>query len=189
MQHLLTLDSLRRRQQEFMNEKFTLVWHRSVKPYATSKGTPQAMVAWIERGQQLNSGLIQPKFVWRPVKEYEGEIQRLGLVTPSLESLELLDISRILEVNRIDRNLYPLAKRKSCFLVESLDRKMMFEASSEEERDRIVNGLKLLVARFASKVIVQDREVLDEFFTSFLSVGVPGEAPRWTQESKTLSLL
>lgn len=171
-----------------MNEKLTLVWHRSAKPDARSKGTPQAMVIWIERGQQLNSGLIQPKLVWRPVKEYEGETKRLGLVTPSLESLELLDISRILEVNRIDRKLYPFAKRKSCFVVESLDRKMMFEASSESERDRIVNGLKLVVARFASKVIVQNRDVLDEFFTSFLSA-VPGEAPRWTRESKTLSLL
>jgi len=171
-----------------MNEKMTLVWHRSAKPDARSKGTPQAMIIWIERGQQLNSGLIQPKLVWRPAREHEGEMQRLGLSTPSLESLELLDISRILEVNRINRKLYPFAKRKSCFLIESLDRKMMFEASSESERDRIVNGLKLLVARFASKIIVQDRDVLDEFFTSYLSA-VPGDAPRWTQESKNLSLL
>lgn len=171
-----------------MNEKFILVWHRSIKPDTLSTGTPQGMIAWIERGRQLNSGLIQPKLVWRPVKEHEGERLRLGLSTPCLESLELLDISRILEVNRINRKLYPFAKRKSCFLLETLDRKMLFEASSESERDHIVNGLKLMVARFASKVIVQDREVLDEFFTSFLSK-VPGEAPRWTQESNTLSLL
>lgn len=171
-----------------MNEKLTLVWHRSAKPDAKSKGTPQGMIIWIERGQQLNSGLIQPKLVWRPVRKHEKDTQRLGLSSPSLESLELLDISRVLEVNRIDRKLYPFAKRKSCFLVESLDRKMMFEASSEAERDRIVNGLKLTVARFASKIIVQDRQVLDEFFTSFLSA-VPGEAPRWTQENNSLSLL
>lgn len=171
-----------------MNEKMTLVWHRSAKPDARSKGTPQAMMLWIERGQQLNAGLIQPKLVWRPVRKHEGEMQRLGLSTPSLESLELLDISRVLEVNRIDRKLYPFAKRKCCFLVESLDRKMMFEASSEAERDRIVEGLKLAVARFASKVIVQDHQVLDEFFTSYLSI-VPGEAPHWAQEDKNLSLL
>jgi hypothetical protein len=171
-----------------MNEKLTLVWHRSAKPDAKSKGTPQGMVIWIERGQQLNSGLIQPKLVWRPVRNYDSEIKRLGLSTPSLESLELLDISRVLEVNRIDRKLYPFAKRASCFLVESLDRKMMFEASSESERDRIVHCLKLTVARFASKIIVSDRQVLDEFFTSFLTV-VPGEAPRWTQDSNNLSLL
>ena len=171
-----------------MSDKFTLVWHRSTRPYSRSEGAPQAIIAWIERGQQINYGLIQPKLVWCPIKDHEGEVHRIGLPTPTLESLELLDISRVLEVNRIDRKLYPFAKRKSCFLLESLDRKMMFEASSESERDRIVNGLKLTVARFASKVIVQDVGVLDEFFTSFLSA-VPGEAPRWTQESNTLSLL
>ena len=64
----------------------------------------------------------------------------------------------------------------------------MFEASSEAERDRVVHSLKLTIARFASKIIVQDRMVLDEFFTSFLST-VPGEAPRWAQESNNLSLL
>jgi hypothetical protein len=171
-----------------MNERFTLVWHRSVKPYSLTKGTPQAMKAWIERGQQLQAGIIQPKFVWRPVQDYENESQRLGLSKPSLESVELLDISRVLEVNRIDRKLYPLAKRNNCFLLETLDRKIMFEASCESERDRIVHNMKLMVARFGSKVIVRDQDVLDEFFASF-EKAAPGEAPRWTQQSTTLSLL
>jgi hypothetical protein len=65
---------------------------------------------------------------------------------------------------------------------------MMFEASSEAERDRIVESLKLTVSRFAAKIIVQDKKVMDEFFSSFLSA-VPGEAPRWAQESNNLSLL
>jgi hypothetical protein len=171
-----------------MNERFTLVLHRSVKPHTRFKGRPQAMKVWIERGQQLQAGIIQPKLVWRPVQDYEEGSQRLGLSTPCLESVELLDISRVVEVNRIDRKLYPLAKGKSCFLLGSLDRQMMFEASCESERDRIVHRMKLLVARFGSKVIVRDLSVMDEFFTSF-EKAVPGEAPRWTQESKTLSLL
>lgn len=170
-----------------MNEKFTLVWHRSIKPYVRSKGTPQAMKVWIERGQRLRAGLIQPKLVWRPIQDHEGE-QRQMFSTLTIESIELLDISRILEVNRIDRNIYPYAKKSKCLLLESLDRKIMFETSSESERDRIVNTLKLAVARLASKVIVQDDGVLDEFFTPFVTA-VPGEAPRWTQDSNTLSLL
>ena len=171
-----------------MNERFTLVWHCCVKPYSLSRGTPKATKAWIERCQLLQAGLIQPKFVWRPVQDYENDSQRLGLSKLSLESVELLDISRVLEVNRIDRKLYPLAKRNNCFLLETLDRKIMFEASCESERDRIVHNLKLMVARFGAKVILRDQAALHEFFSSF-EKAVPGDAPRWTQQSKTLSLL
>ena len=77
-------------------------------------------------------------------------------------SLDLLDICRVLEAGNIDRSEYPLAKQSNCMLIQSLDDKMMFEACSESERDRICRDLKLVVARLGSKIIMNDRHLFDE---------------------------
>ena len=57
---------------------------------------------------------------------------------------------------------------------------LLFEASCQQERDALVQGLKGLVARLASKIIVGDERVFDEYFTPFGAV-VPGEAPEWAR--------
>lgn len=166
--------------EELMNDAFTLVWHPPSKS-DLSNGKPQAVKTWIERGQQLNNRLlIHPKLVWRPLNPRQG-IHQTDNVMAELESVELLDIIRVLEVDRIDRKRYPLAKRDCCLLLECLDRTMLFEASSESERNRFVHGLKLLVARFGSKIIVEEHSVFEEFFTLAASE-VPGKSPvnAWT---------
>lgn len=56
----------------------------------------------------------------------------------------------------------------------------MFEAQNSEERDRIVYGLKLVVARLASLLMLRDIRAADEFFGAANS-SVPGEAPQWAR--------
>ena len=150
-----------------------LVWHQPEGPVA--------VYAWIELGSQLRSALIQPKLMWKPVHETEDERGALGITTHiNLHSVDLLDISRILAANKIDRKLHPLAKRKCSLSIETFDHNLLFEASCQKERDALVKGLKGLVARLASKIIVGDERVFDEYFTPFGSV-VPGEAPEWAR--------
>jgi len=87
--------------------------------------------------------------------------------TATPHDIELLDIVRVLKPDSIDRDEYPFAKLKNSFILHSSaeEQVFLFECTSEQERDRFVHGLKLLVARLASKIIVGDEKVFDEFFT------------------------
>jgi hypothetical protein len=145
--------------QEIMNQRFTMVWHQDVE----KKSTPVAIVAWIERGQQLDRQLIQPRLVWKRLHDGGAPNER--------HSVDLLDISRILEVDHIDRNIYPLAQQRNCLCIRTLDGKMMFQASDEKERNRLCRDLKLVVARLASKIILDDQHLFNEFFVEGMFPG------------------
>lgn len=154
-----------------LHRRMMLVWHQPEGPVA--------VYAWIELGSQLRSALIQPKLMWKPVHETEDERGALGITNHiNLHSVDLLDISRILAATKVDRKKHPLAKSKCSLSIETFDHNLLFEASCQEERDALVQGLKGLVARLASKIIVGDERVFDEYFTPF-GASVPGEAPEW----------
>ena len=163
-----------------MNERFTLIWH----PYLTNTKqnpnfSPIGIKAWIERGQRLRKTLIQPKICWQQVSLSDPK----GILrdkTKKLHHVDLLDITRVLEVTKIDRRQYPFAPVKKCLMIHTLDEKIMFEAGSESERNRLVHSLKLTVARLGSKIIVEDPAVFDEFFST--GNDVPGEAPVWVKD-------
>ena len=93
--------------------------------------------------------------------------------------MDLLDISRILAPRTIDRKLHPLAKQKCSLTIETFDHNLLFEARDVNDRAIMVQGLKGLVSRLASKIIVGDEDVFDEYFQPFGAV--PGEAPKWAQ--------
>jgi hypothetical protein len=162
--------------QEIMNQRFTLVWHLCAADEGPSK--PVAVVAWIERGQHLHNKLIQPRLVWRKLRSASTPSKR-GLSDFENHHVDLLDISRIIEVSRIDRKRYPLAQKKQSLHIQCLDGQMLFEASSEMERDRLCRDLKLVVARLGSKIILEDETLFDEFFV--VDTPVPGEAPHWAK--------
>jgi len=66
----------------------------------------------------------------------------------------------------VDRSIYPFVKPKNSFVITTNDQKeYLFEAKNEEGRKRFLFAMKLMIARLASKIIVGDRDVFDEFFT------------------------
>ena len=171
----------------------TLVWHRtnndSEKRHVSAVGplrhipapSPQGVHVWIEPGSQLRSTLLQPRLVCKPVQSNARAVGGQDASDRLVRSIDLLDIGRVLEARRVDRVRHPLAKRDCSFLVETLDRTgLLFQAESESERDRIVHGLKLVVARLGSKIVVGDGTVIEEFFTPF-GLSVPGYKPAWAQ--------
>lgn len=158
---------------ELMGTKMLLVWHRSMN----TESSPIAVHAWIEHGSCIQAGLIQPKLMWQEScgkERKDGE--RFVLNEMEFHSLDLLDISRVAPLSRVDRTMYPFAKRSCCFFVQAFDKELMFEAESGADRDKFIKGLKVLVARLGSKIIVGDKDVLEEFFTP-ASSEVPGTAP------------
>lgn len=162
--------------QEFLNQTSTLVYHTTKKfPDGTRQASRQIAVdAWCERGQRLDE-IIQPKWTWKmkpPVKS-TGPIVQNG----KIQSIELLEITRIFRIDQVDRELYPFAKSQNCFVIRNIKKQdFCFEAKSWEDRDRIVYSLKLAVARFGAMVLGNDDDIYDEFFVS--ESCVPGRPPR-----------
>ena len=96
-------------------------------------------------------------------------------MTTEAHGFDLMDIVKVLTVDKVDRSLYPFAKPLCCFLVKTLDKSFLFEAKSASERERIVRSLKLLVSRMGSQLLVGDQSFFTEFFTN--SFDGPGEEP------------
>lgn len=166
-----------------MNSRKTLVWH------GTEDSSQVAVKAWIEPGSQLQSVLIQPKFMWQQtLGSDEKTNERRVLNKRIFHSVDLLDITKIVATERIDRRKYPFAKRSCSFVVQSFAREMIFEAVCEAERDDIVDGLKMMVARLGSKILVGDGQVLNEFFTP-IGASVPGDIPTFASEGQFATLV
>mmetsp|Transcript_13657 Transcript_13657/g.19534 ORF Transcript_13657/g.19534 Transcript_13657/m.19534 type:complete len:534 (+) Transcript_13657:353-1954(+) len=172
---ITTNNLLIQQRHDIMNAKINLIWHKSSEKSRAS--SPIAVSAWIELGSQLRSALIQPKFMWRPHHQTGSSC----ISTEDLHYVDLLDISRILLMSHKDKELYPLAKMSCSIVLQSFDRRIIFQASSELERDWIIYGLKLTISRLGSKIITGDEEVFSEYFTPF-QASVPGDVPEFFQE-------
>jgi len=142
---------------------------------------------WIEAGVCLLDGtFVLPKLSWtRVIDKTEGEMgakssRRLAPSEP--QNLDLLDICRVFAVEKIDRVLHPFADARKSFFVETQSESFVFEALTAEERNRIVYGLKLVIARLASMLMLRDARAAEEFFGAVVPT-IPGEAPEWAQGS------
>jgi len=173
--------SVRATVEKILNERLTLIHHHMLDAIeGDTSNSPSAVKAWIEYGQQLRGKLIQPKYMWKPARESEQDMSKMGFSDSQLKSICLLDVVRIVEAERIGSCAQALAKSNHCFYIHSTEDTFLFEASSEMERNRIVQNLKIVVARLASLVIVEDRQIFQEFFnpSPFGGMG-PGEKPVW----------
>lgn len=157
----------------------SLLWH----PKPTSdkpQPKPRCVNTWIERGTYLiNQSFIHPKLMWKPA--YEPDLATKRQINVEAEQIDLLHVSRINDVEQVDRRRYPFARCRRCFIVETRSDAYLFEAGSATEKENLVFGLKLLVARLASLLMVRDFRAIEEFFEP-IDIGVPGAAPEWTQK-------
>jgi hypothetical protein len=79
--------------------------------------------------------------------------------------IELLNIVRIVAPSQIDKETYPFVKKDCAFIVvTNTEEETLFETATRDERDNFLFSFKLMVARLASKIIVGDKDVFDEFF-------------------------
>ena len=160
------------------NEKMTLLWHPS-QSKSNSNRAPFCSKVWIESGIYLIDGtFLLPKLTWVPVFEENIHSKVLNVTLRNPGTIDLLDVCRVRECERIDRNIHPFANLECSFVVQTQKESQLFEARSKEERIRIVNGLRLVIARLASLLMLRDLRAVDEFFGGNT---VPGEAPTWAQ--------
>lgn len=166
-----------------LNERMVLMWHPEAskcKPGAS----PICVKAWIETGVYLVDGtFLLPKFAMNRAAETNnaGNEKTQQKQSTTLEKFDLLDVCRIFVPEMIDRSSYPYPHMSRSFIIETGTAQFMLEAQTTEDRDRIVYGLKLLIARLASLLMLRDVRAASEFFGATANM-VPGEAPKWTQE-------
>jgi hypothetical protein len=130
----------------------------------------------------MDGTFLLPKLTWLPVHESNLQSRALNVSNDSPGSLDLLDVCRVIECCMIDRELHPFAHTNRSFIIQTQNGRHLFEAQSKQERGRIVNGLKLVIARLASLLMLRDLRAVDEFFGGN---SVPGEAPAWARTEKT----
>jgi hypothetical protein len=161
------------------NEKMVLMWHPTQLPQQNQQSrSPICVKVWIEPGVYLNDGtFVLPKLTW--VKASQCNLPS----RQPLRSLDLLDVCRILPTSVIDRNLHPFAITHKSFSIETQQEVILFQAHTTQERDRLVYGLKLVIARLASLLMLRDIRAAEEFFGAFAN-SVPGDAPVWVTQGK-----
>jgi hypothetical protein len=172
--------------QTMTNDRMTLIWHPTQTAEASNK-SPLCVKVWIESGVCLLDGtFVMPKLSWTQVMdESAGDSgSKPGRRRPSAEPhyLDLLDICRVYGTVTVDRARHPFADTRKSFLVETQVESFLFETLTADERDRIVYGLKLVIARLASMLMLRDARAAEEFFGA-VAPSVPGEAPAWAQGS------
>jgi hypothetical protein len=160
-------------EQALMNQRHTLILHDSGPSYPVH--------VWIERGQHLATESIPPKLVWKPVnrRPFKKSYQNL-----EVQCINLLDIQRVLTLTKVDRKRHPLVKPSCCFIVKTLTKSLLLEASCQQQRDGIAESLKQCVARLGSMILV-DSDELQEYFAGGAIMG-PGEEPEWPSCSQHL---
>ena len=128
--------------------------------------TPVSVQCWFEMGSRLQSLLIHPKFMWRETYLPDIDHRKLSASCQTPSSIDILSIVRVLNPSELDRSTFPYAKLDHTFIIKTNKKSDVFEAHSTAERDWFVHGLKLVIARLASMVIVGDDQMFHEFFTS-----------------------
>lgn len=155
---------------EIITDSFLLIWHPKKKMSdwsAFSNAPPRRVKAWFEMGSCLKKKLLQPKFVWRSIDQtrFSSRQRRIQSIL-NIETVDLLNIVRIVAPTNIDRQMHPFVRKDCAFIIATNDEdEALFETATKDERDKFVFAFKLMVARLASKIIVGDKDVFEEFFT------------------------
>lgn len=116
--------------------------------------------------------------MWQSVHCTKSSHSSLAVPKSAMTGFDLIDVSRILSVDKVDREQNPFAKASHCFLIKTMDESLLFETKSKSDKERVVRLFKLLVARLGSQLIVGDQSFFDEYFVSSSDIGA-GDAPYW----------
>lgn len=156
---------------ELINGDYIFIWHPNIAQGQNGlreASHPLLVKCWFEMGTCLKTLLLHPKFFWKSISPMQGHDNKCKhdiFTTP--QHIELLNIVRILTPVDITREAYPFVKTQNSFIILTSDNHQhLFETKNHKERDRFLFAFKLMIARLASKIIVGDSDVFDEFFSS-----------------------
>ena len=169
--------------QDALNSRWRLEWH------VASRGNSKACEVWIERGYFRNRGeIVEPKLMWRELTQSGLQQGILGGSTMNPYRISLFALRRIVPI--IDGNDWqrksfddqksyqvnawkPMVKPNCLIAVRSsVGQDYLFEASCQEERDRIIHLWKMTTARLVSHAMVGNSDMMmREFFNETVIQG------------------
>lgn len=172
-----------------MASDFLFIWHPNYRVEdrnGSSTVTPHRVKAWFEMGSCLKKTLVQPKLVWRSNDNFKyGSRQSTIKNIRNPEFVDLLNIVKIVAPTTIDRETYPFVKYDCAFVIlTNIGQEILFEVATKDERDKLLFVFKLMIARLASKIIVGDEGVFDDFFASFGASNKNGKSRRRKKKKK-----
>ena len=149
--------------------------------------TGQSVTMLLRLGKRMGSQLLLPRLEWST----PGGGSRQGNRESSTTSIGLLDILSIVDSVEGESGLDGVALEEEdlCFFSVTTNEGIvyMFEAVTFEERDRIVNGLKNLLARLSFQVVSGDEALTNELFER--AAPHEGELPSLQTKAQHLTLL
>mmetsp|Transcript_17010 Transcript_17010/g.23631 ORF Transcript_17010/g.23631 Transcript_17010/m.23631 type:complete len:447 (+) Transcript_17010:227-1567(+) len=146
----------------------------------------KSVVLILKQGNSAGENVVQPRLEWSTMGGGFSDV-----VTRSVELLDIYAVhdSTGVEEERDDTapdteqeiTLFSITTKKGVVHV--------FEAQSSGERDRIVNGLKNLTARFAYFLIAGDANISSELFTEEDPDETTGELPSLRKPSQAMGAI
>mmetsp|Transcript_8295 Transcript_8295/g.12711 ORF Transcript_8295/g.12711 Transcript_8295/m.12711 type:complete len:447 (+) Transcript_8295:235-1575(+) len=146
----------------------------------------KSVVLILKQGNSGGENIIQPRLEWSTMGGGFSDI-----VTKSVELLDIYAVhdSTGVEEERDDTvqnaeqeiTLFSITTKKGVVHV--------FEAQTPQERDRIVNGLKNLIARFAYFLIAGDANISSELFAEEDPDDTTGELPSLKKPSQAMGAI
>ncbi len=159
--------------QQTLNLTWTLTWHPNPDNVKEFQIPPKPFLIniWMERGTVIpHSGVVvEPQFMWRDA--YQSHSKRLNATCQKPWAMRLLNTCRIAPCTRLDKTLYPLARKAQCLAVKTCHgQEFVLEAQSPGQMESICERWKMAVARFASLAVTEDIDsIAQEFFHPTLS--------------------
>mmetsp|Transcript_8542 Transcript_8542/g.12192 ORF Transcript_8542/g.12192 Transcript_8542/m.12192 type:complete len:440 (+) Transcript_8542:182-1501(+) len=185
------------RKRPYFDEKFTLSFLSEI----IKQGVPllyhqpptkedenwagKSVVLILKQGNSAGENVVQPKFEWSTMGG--------GFSNVMTTSVELLDIYAVHDSTGVEEERDDIAEAEQEITLFSITTKKgvvhVFEAQTSEERDRIVNGLKNLIARFAYFLIAGDANISSELFTEEDPDDITGELPSLKKPSQAMGAI
>mmetsp|Transcript_2302 Transcript_2302/g.3408 ORF Transcript_2302/g.3408 Transcript_2302/m.3408 type:complete len:448 (-) Transcript_2302:199-1542(-) len=160
--------------QEAIHEGIPMLYHHPPKNPVDNDWTGQSMTMFIRPGDYRGQIVSQPKLEWSTV---DGGWSRLTGTSVKVISVSLLDIHSIMdeieEEDELDENF--------CFFsITTMGGNVhLLECSDENERDRVVTGIRNVLSQLSKGIVAGDGTVTKDLYTNTEEAG---ELPLRTHE-------
>jgi hypothetical protein len=155
------------------------MWHKRVANETATISHPTSVRAFLQLGAVDESTDVfkGPRLIWDKVESVKEKMGKAALphgISNRSGNLDLLDILSIDKAGIMDLKEYPFAiPGTSFFLNFSGGDPLLFETSSEFEQDRVVNGIRQLVARLSFELIMGNNKGISKKVISLQGINIP----------------
>jgi len=129
-----------------------MLWHKQA-----SVMNPATLVMFLKKGHRCSDGThCGPRLVWSEIEEENGQSTRSF-------SIDLFDIASVQRADPLQLENFPFAIPGRTISInlktDGENDRLIFEGASQDDAERMVRGLKLVVARMARNLVMGNMEI------------------------------